>query len=175
MTGYLRPHWPCVEGFEGSLPSIGVARPVDFPQGCSNSAAVLVGDVVQRGAQQVDNAGLHLGPREHGGDRLGEALQAVDDGDEDVLDAAVPELVHDAQPELATLGLLDPQPQHLLGAVRADAKGNIDGFIPNGALVADLDPERVEEHQRVQRLERAVLPFGHFIEDGVGDRADQVG
>jgi hypothetical protein len=32
--------------------------------------------------------------------RLGEALQAVDDRDQYVLDAAVLELVHDPQPEL---------------------------------------------------------------------------
>src|SRR3712207_7707067 len=38
-------------------------------------------------------------------DRLGEALQAVDHGDEDVGDVAVLELVHDPEPELGALGL----------------------------------------------------------------------
>jgi hypothetical protein len=40
--------------------------------------------------------------------------------------------------------------------------------------VAHLHPERVEEDQRVERLERPVLPFGHLVEDGVRDGADQV-
>lgn len=43
------------------------------------------------------------------------------------------------------------------------------------ALVADLDPDRVEEDQRVGRIERPLLPGGDLVEYGVGHRADQVG
>jgi hypothetical protein len=38
-----------------------------------------------------------------------EALQAVHDGDQHVLDAPIFQLGHDPQPELRALGLLDPQ------------------------------------------------------------------
>ena len=47
-------------------------------------------------------------------DRLGEALQAVDHGDQDVAAAAGLELVQHLEPELGAFGLLDPQPQHVL-------------------------------------------------------------
>jgi hypothetical protein len=47
-------------------------------------------------------------------------------------------------------------------------------FKASMALVADLDPKRVEEHQRIERLERPVLPFGDLVEHGVGHRADQI-
>jgi hypothetical protein len=40
-------------------------------------------------AQQVNDAGLHDCPRKDGGDRLREAFEAVDNGDQDVFDAAV--------------------------------------------------------------------------------------
>jgi hypothetical protein len=82
---------------------------------------------------------------------------------------------HDPEPELGALGLLDPQPQHLLGPVRADAKGDVHGLVADRALVADLDPEGVQEDQRVDRLERTVLPFGDLVEDRIRHRADQVG
>ncbi len=45
----------------------------------------------------------------------GFALQAVDDGDQDVLDAAVLQLVHHPQPELGALVLLQPQAKDLPG------------------------------------------------------------
>ena len=125
----------------------------------------------------MHDAGLHLRLRlrEHGGDRVGKALQAVDHGDEDVLDAAVLQLVHDPEPELGTFGLLDPQAQDLLAAVGLDPQRQVDRLVADRALVADLHPERVEEHQGIDRLERPVLPLGDFVQDGVGDGADQVG
>ena len=66
---------------------------------------------------QVNHAGLDDRLRKDCVDRLGKALQAVDDGDQDVLDAAVPQLVHDAQPELRALCRLDPDAENVLGAV----------------------------------------------------------
>lgn len=61
-------------------------------------------------ADQINDAGLDDRLRKDGGDRLGKSLQAVDDGDQNVGDAAVLQLVHDAQPELGPFGLLDPMP-----------------------------------------------------------------
>src|SRR5215212_1363921 len=47
-------------------------------------------------------------------------------------------------------------------------------LVADGALVADLHPQRVEEDQGIDRLERPVLPLGDLVQDGVGHRADQV-
>src|SRR5262245_47816338 len=49
-----------------------------------------------------------------------------------------------------------------------------DGLVPDHALVADLDPKGIEEEHRVDRIQGAVLPFAHLIQDGIGDPADQV-
>ena len=95
-------------------------------------------------ADQMDDAGLHCGQREHRADRLGKAFEPVDDRDQDVVDAAGFELVHHLQPELGALSLLDPQPQHLLLAFAVEGEGDIDCFVAHQALVADLDPQRVE-------------------------------
>jgi hypothetical protein len=42
------------------------------------------------------------------------------------------------------------------------------------ALVADLDPNGIKENKRIDRIQRTLLPGGDLIEDGIGDRADQV-
>ena len=118
--------------------------------------------------------GLNDRIREYRGDRIGKALQAVDDGEEDVLDAAVAKFVHHPEPELGALVLLEPQAEHLLGAVGTDAQRDVDRFITDHALVADFHPQRIEEHQRIDRIERPLLPGRYFIEHGVGHRADQV-
>src|SRR5512135_259774 len=57
----------------------------------------------------------------------------------------------------------------------AHAARDVDGLVAHHALVAHLDPQGVEEHQRVEGLQRTPLPLGHFLQHGVGDRADQVG
>ena len=67
----------------------------------------------------MDDAGLDDRVGEHRGDRLGEALEAVDDGQHDILRAAIAQLVHDAQPELCAFILLEPKTEHLLGAIGA--------------------------------------------------------
>jgi hypothetical protein len=73
---------------------------------------MLPGDEVHRVPEQMDNACLDDRFGEHGGDRVREALQAIDNGQHDILHAAVLELVHDAQPELGAFVLFDPQAQH---------------------------------------------------------------
>jgi hypothetical protein len=93
-------------------------------------------------------------------DRLRKTLQAVDDGDQDILDAAGLQIVHDLEPEFGALRRLDPEPKDVLRPVRRDAEREIDGLVANQALVADLDPDGVEENEGIARLQRPVLPFG---------------
>ena len=51
----------------------------------------------------------------------------------------------------------------------------MDGLVADQALVADLDPQRVEEDQRIDRLQRPGLPGGDLLQHGIRHRADQVG
>jgi hypothetical protein len=56
-------------------------------------------------------------------------FEPVDDGNQDVVDAAGVELGHHLQPELGTLGLPDPQPEHLLLAFAVEGEGDIDALL----------------------------------------------
>src|SRR3954452_9402926 len=57
------------------------------------------------------------------------------------------ELAHDAQPEFGALGLLDPQPQDLLGAVGPNPECHVDRLVADQGLLADLHPQGVKEDQ----------------------------
>jgi hypothetical protein len=63
---------------------LGVGRGVDRAQRGGDLLLVAVVDVPERGADEVDDAGLHPGLRERRLDRFGQALEAVDAGDQDV-------------------------------------------------------------------------------------------
>ena len=56
----------------------------------------------------MNDARLNHRIGEHGGDRVGEVLQAIVHGQDDILDTAVPEFVHHppAEPRLKTSNLL---------------------------------------------------------------------
>src|SRR5829696_7833923 len=76
---------------------------------------------------------------------------------------------------LAPFGVLDPQAENVLGAVRLDAEGDVDCLVADHALVSDLDPHCVEEDERVTRLQWTVLPFRHGLQNRVRHRRDQIG
>ena len=73
--------------------------------------------------QKMDDAGLNRRLGKDGDDGFREALQPVDDGDENVLYAPGLQLIHDAQPEFGAFVLLEPQAKHLLAAVSAESAG----------------------------------------------------
>ena len=104
---------------------------------------------------------------------LGKPFSPVDHRDQHILGTAGLELVHHPQPELRPLGLLDPQPQHLLVAVAGDPDGQVHRLVAHQALVADLHPQRVEVHDRVDWLQGAVLPRRDVLEHRVGDGRDK--
>ena len=91
------------------------------------------------------------------------------------LDAAGLQLVHHLQPELGPLGLLDPKPEHVFLAVDIERQRDVDRLVADQALVADFHPQRVEEDDRINRIERPVLPLPDLLENGIGDPADQIG
>src|SRR3954468_14405255 len=164
-----------LESGQGGLSGCRIHGAVDLLQRRRHGFAVLVGDELQAVPEKMNNAGLDRRLREDSRDRLGKALQAIDHGDQHVFDAAVLEFGHDAQPELGPFGLLDPQAQDLLGAIGPNPERDMDSLVADQSLVADLHPQRVKEDQRVDRIEWAGLPGRDLVQNGIRDRADQVG
>ena len=91
----------------------------------------------------MNDAGLDRRFREDRGDRIWEALQAIDHGDEQIIDAAIFQLVHDAQPEFRALALLDPHAENFFAAVVPNAERDMNRLVADQAFVADFDPQGV--------------------------------
>jgi hypothetical protein len=111
----------------------------------------------------MPNAGLDLRAGKGRLDGLGEALEAVDHGDEDVLNTAVFEIIQDLGPELRPLIGLEPQAQNVPCAVRQDRQSLEDRLVRHSPVASDIDPDRVHEHHRIAGLQRAVLPGGDVL------------
>ena len=73
-----------------------------------------------------------------------------------------------------TLVLLEPKAENLLGAVGSDAERNVDRLVADKTLIADFDPQRIEEDQGIDRLKRPRLPGRDLVQNRVGHRADQI-
>ena len=122
----------------------------------------------------MNHARLDDGLGEDRLDRLGEALQPVDAADQDVPHAALLEIAQDLHPELRALGLLKPHPEHVAIAVDGDAQREVAGAALDAASLADLQHQAVEEHDRVDVLQRPLRPRADVVHDRVGDAADQI-
>jgi hypothetical protein len=71
----------------------------------------------------------------------------------------------------ALAAVAGPQPENLAPAFGGDGQGHVDGPVGDGA-VADLHVDGVNQDHRIDGVQRAALPFGHALEDLVGDGGD---
>ena len=163
------------KGIEFGQCGLGAGCRVDGLDRRRQRLAVFPTGVIQTVADQVHDAGLQRGRRKHRRQRLGHALQAIGDGDQDVGHAPGLQIVEDLHPELGAFGAFDPQPENVARAVRQDAQGQIDGLVAHHGVLANLDPQGVEEDHRIHRFERPPLPGRHLGHYGVGDRTDELG
>src|SRR5699024_4616491 len=86
----------------------------------------------------------------------------VGTGNENVLYTAVFQAIQYGCPELGTLVFADPHPQNIFPAVQIDANGNVNGLLHDLALAADVVVNGVQEHHRIDGLQRPLLPlFGN--------------
>lgn len=129
----------------------------------------------ERITDEVHDAGLNLCLRVDRFDGFRKAAQAIDHGDQNVGQAPVLQLVKNLEPELGALGVLDPQPQHLLAPVRANAQCQVNGLVPDRAFIANLQPQRIKIDDRIHRLQGSGLPQFDFGQHFVGNGGNQIG
>lgn len=123
----------------------------------------------------MDDAGLMEGLRIDGFKSFRHALQAIRNGDEDVLNTSGLEPVEHGCPEACTLVLGDPHAQNLTRTVCSHANPEMNGHVLHGCATADFDSDRIEKGDGVHTFERAVLPLLHVLKHPVGDLANVVG
>src|ERR1700675_2440127 len=135
-----------LEPLQSHVCVLGVINRLDRGQ---DRLAVLPGYEGKAVPDQMHDAGLNHRLGEDGRDRFRESFEAVDDGDQDVVDATQLQLVHHLEPEFGAFGLLDPKPQNVLVAGWIEPERDVDGLIFYHAFVADFDPQRVKKYHRI--------------------------
>lgn len=78
-------------------------------------------------------------------------------------------------PELRTLSILDPDAQTIARTIGQNAQGQVNRLVAYQAFFANFHPQRIEENDRVHRLQRALLPRADLFHDFVCHGADEVG
>ena len=113
-------------------------RRIDRSQGLRDGLALLPRRKLHRVPDQVNDAGLNHGRREDGGNRFREALQPIDNGNQDIRRSTAADLRHHAHPELGALGLFDPKPEHFLGAGAGHTDREVHRLVADQALITVL-------------------------------------
>jgi hypothetical protein len=163
-----------LERLERQQCGVRVARGVDRFEVLDDGVVLAARHVLQAVADQVHDARLDRGLGEHGFDRFGEPFEAVDAADQDVLDAALFEVGEDLHPELRALVGLKPHPEHIALAVHRDRQREVAGTPLDRAAVADLQHHAIEEHDRVDVIQRPGLPGARVLHHRVRHPRDQV-
>lgn len=122
----------------------------------------------------MHGARLDHGVTEHRPDRIGQPGQAVTAADQDVPQPPVPQIGQHFGPELGALVGLDPDPQSMLAAIDVDTDDQMRRPLRDDAVVADLEPDPVDIHDRIHRIDRAGLPRLDLIFHHIGHPGDQV-
>lgn len=126
------------ERLQSLLGSLLAGGGIDWPQRGADGLTILPARVIQAVADQMHDAGLHRRARKGGADGLGQALQTIDHGDQDVLAPSGLEFIEDLEPELGSFGLLDPQAQHVALAIGLHAQGQVNRLVADPAIVAAI-------------------------------------
>ena len=82
------------------------------------------------------------------------------------------DLGHHPKPELGPFGLLNPETEDFFVTFYGEAQGQVNRLIAHRALVPDFNPERIKNNDRVNFIQRPVLPFPNLVHDLVGDPRD---
>lgn len=132
--------------------------PSDRPRGPSD----LVGHILAGIAQLVDDAVLDFSLGEGGVDSCVKSRQTVGTGDENILYTPVFQAVEYRCSAFGALIFIDPHAQNIFSPILVDANGDIDRFLHDLPLVADMVVDGVQKHHGVNGLQRPLLPFpGH--------------
>jgi hypothetical protein len=76
--------------------------------------------------------------------------------------------------ELRALGFLKPHAQHVSRTIHSHAEREIARPTLDAAAIADLEHQRIKEDDRIDVLQRSLLPRPGIIHDRVSDPTDQI-
>lgn len=111
----------------------------------------------------MDNAGLMLRLGKYGFNGLRHTLEAVCDGDQDVLYATVFQFRKYRRPESRAFVFMNPHAEHIASAVTTYAESQMNRHLLDDAVLTDIDAQSVKEHHRADRIQRTALPLPYVV------------
>ena len=111
----------------------------------------------------MDNVGLMLRLGKYSFDGLRHTLEAVCDGDQDVLYATVFQFRKYRRPESRAFVFMNPHAEHIASAVTTYAESQMNRHLLDDAVLTDIDAQSIKEHHRVDRIQRTALPLPYVV------------
>src|SRR5699024_1490470 len=119
----------------------------------------------------VNDTVLDLGLGKYCMDGCVKSRKIVGTGNENILYTAIFQTIQYGCAELGALIFADPHPQNIFPAVQTYANGNVNGLFHDLAVAADVVVNGVQEHHRIDGLQRPLLPLFGDGKDLVRDPA----
>lgn len=105
------------------------------------------------------HAYLCVGLREYTSYGIGNPIQVVRTGDEDILYATRFQVGQDTHPESGTLGLAAPHTQDFFQSVLFEPDTQVHRLVDNLAVIAYLEDDTVHPYNQIYGGKRTVLPL----------------
>lgn len=102
---------------------------------------------------------LDISFRKAGGDSFAESTEVIYAADQNILNAAVSQLIEDNQPELSRFMFANQHSQDIFAAVHIDPDDHIGSLIDNSDFLADFVVNGIHKHDGVCLFQRPILPF----------------
>ena len=104
-------------------------------------------------------------------DRRRKTGQIIRTGNENILDAPIFQAVQYGSSEFRTFVLADPHSQNILPTIKINTDGDIDGLLYDLAFAADMVVNRIQKNNRINGLQRPLLPLFRYGKDFICDTA----
>lgn len=118
----------------------------------------------------MDYAVLNIGLRKNCFYCLGEACKVISAGNEDILNASVTQAVQHSHPEFGTFIFAYPHTENVFPAVHINAYRYVHSLLDDLSFAADMIVYRVHKYDRINALQRSLLPFFCFRQYLAADR-----
>lgn len=100
---------------------------------------------------------------------IGEALQAIDTGNQDILKTPIFQFSQDIKPELRAFIFRYPHAQQFLLTFGINTQHEENGFVNDRTVVTNLYHDTLKINNGIERLQGPILPLAHLLFNPVGD------
>jgi len=138
-------------------------------QVAGDGLVVLPRDEPQAVAHPMHDARLDARLRIYRVDGIRKAFQAVNAGDENVVQTAIFQLCEHVQPELCPFIFGQPHTQQFFLTFDIDAQRQEHGFVDDAVVLPHFHDDKINKNNGIYLIQWPILPFYNLLHDGIGN------